>query len=50
MRLVNHCEDGFWNRREGRVRAIPISGTPRKTGVMNWSKKLSAMVSFRVLF
>lgn len=34
----------------GRVRARPIRGIPRKRGLINWSKKLSIMVSFRSLF
>lgn len=29
---------------------MAINGMPRKMGLINWSKKLSAMVSFRILF
>lgn len=49
-RLFNHRSVGVGKRIQGRVRARAIRGMPMKTGDINWSKKLSAMVSFRVLF
>ncbi len=50
IRLFSHRGDGVGNRIQGRVRARAIKGMPRNTGLINWSKKLSVMVSFRGLF
>lgn len=49
-RLFSHREVGVGNRSHGRRRAKAIRGMPRYVGVINWSKKLSVMVRFRVLF
>ena len=48
-RLFSHRVEGVGKRIQGRLRARAIRGIPRKTGVANWSKKLSVMVSFRQL-
>lgn len=42
-------EEGAGKRTQGKVRARAIRGIPRYTGLINWSKKLSVMVSFRGL-
>ena len=47
-RLFNQRVVGVGNRIHGSVRASAIKGMPRNTGLINWSKKLSVMVSFRV--
>jgi len=47
-RLFNHRVVGVGKRIQGRVKAKAIKGMPRNTGLINWSKKLSVMVSFRV--
>lgn len=49
IRLFSHRVVGVGKSSQGRVRAKAIKGMPRHTGLMNWSKKLSVMVSFRVL-
>lgn len=49
-RLFNHRDVGVGKRIHGRVNARAIRGMPRKTGLINWSKKLSVMVSFKSLF
>lgn len=41
---------GVGKRIHGRRRARAIRGIPRKKGLINWSKKLNVMVSFRILF
>lgn len=48
-RLFNHRVVGVGRSNQGRVSANAIRGMPKNTGLINWSKKLSAMVSFRVL-
>ena len=47
-RLFNHRVVGAGKRSQGKVRANPIKGTPRNTGLINWSKKLNVMVSFKI--
>jgi hypothetical protein len=47
-RLFSHRAEGAGKRIHGRVNATAISGIPRYVGLINWSKKLSVMVSFRV--
>lgn len=47
-RLFSQRVVGVGNKTQGRVRARAIKGMPRNTGLINWSKKLSVMVSFRV--
>lgn len=37
-------------RTQGNAIAMAIRGIPRYVGLINWSKKLSVMVRFRVLF
>ena len=37
-------------RIQGRVRATAIRGIPRSVGLINWSKRLSVMFSFKALF
>lgn len=49
-RLLSHRVVGLGKRAHGRVSAKAIRGMPRKTGLMNWSKKLSVMVSFKSQF
>lgn len=49
-RLVRHRAVGVGKRIHGRRRARAIRGIPKKKGLINWSKKLSIMVSFRILF
>ena len=40
---------GAGKKIQGRVRATASSGTPRYVGDINWSKRLTVMVSFRFL-
>ena len=47
-RLFSHRAEGVGKRIHGRVSATAMSGMPRYVGLINWSKKLSVMVSFRV--
>lgn len=47
-RLFSHRAEGVGKRIHGRVNATAISGIPKYVGLINWSKKLSVMVSFRV--
>lgn len=47
-RLSSQRPEGVGKRIHGKVRARMIRGIPMKTGLKNWSKKLSVMVSFRV--
>lgn len=49
-RLLIHRDGGVGKSSHGSAIAIAISGTPRKDGLANWSKKLTIMVSLRVLF
>lgn len=49
-RLFNHRCVGVGYRSQGSVNARAIRGIPIYVGLMNWSKKFSAMVSFRGLF
>lgn len=49
-RLVIQRVVGVGNKSQGSRRARATKGIPRRTGLMNWSKKLSVMVSFRILF
>ena len=48
-RLFNHRVEGVGNKIHGRRRARAIRGIPRKVGLINWSKKLSAMVSLMLV-
>lgn len=41
---------GVGNKVHGSAIAIAISGTPKKEGLANWSKKLAIMVSLKVQF
>ena len=47
-RLLSHRVVGVGNRSQGKVKARAIKGMPKYTGLINWSKKLSVMVSFKV--
>lgn len=49
-RLFSHREEGVGKRSQGNKRARAINGMPRYVGLINWSKKLRIMVSFRALF
>lgn len=49
-RLFIQRDVGVGNKSQGSRRARAIKGIPRRTGLINWSKKLSVMVSFRILF
>ncbi len=46
-RLLSHLLDGSGNKSKGTSIAIAISGIPKITGLINWSKKLRFMVSFK---
>lgn len=48
--MLSHRGVGLGKRTQGSVSARAIRGTPRCVGLANWSKKLSAMVSLRILF
>lgn len=48
-RLFSHRVEGVGRRSHGRDRARAIRGMPNSIGLINWSKKLSVMVSFRAL-
>lgn len=48
-RLFSHRPEGAGNNNQGRLRARIIRGTPRSMGLINWSKKLRIMVSFRLV-
>lgn len=45
--MLSHRVVGAGKRSQGSVRARAIKGMPRYTGLINWSKKLSIMVSFK---
>lgn len=49
-RLFSQRVVGFGTKIQGRVRASAIRGMPNSLGLINWSKKLNVMVSFRSLF
>lgn len=49
-RLFSHRVVGLGKSAHGSVNARAIRGIPRKTGLINWSKKLSVMVRFRSQF
>lgn len=49
-RLLSHRFDGEGYKIQGKVSATAIRGMPKYVGLINWSKKFSAMVSFRVQF
>uniref|UniRef100_A0A8B9RV89 Uncharacterized protein n=1 Tax=Accipiter nisus TaxID=211598 RepID=A0A8B9RV89_9AVES len=47
-RLVIHRVVGKGRRRVGNIIASIMRGMPRSCGLINWSKKLRFMVSFRI--
>lgn len=49
-RLLNHREAGVGRRIQGRSMASAIRGIPIRNGLENWSKKLTIMVRFRIVF
>lgn len=49
-RLLSHRVVGAGYIIQGRVIARAIRGTPRSEGLINWSKRLTVMVRFRILF
>lgn len=48
-RLSNQRADGVGRRTQGRVNARAIRGMPINAGLINWSKRFSAMVNFKGL-
>lgn len=49
-RLLSHRVVGAGYITQGRVMARAINGTPSSVGLINWSKRLTVMVRFRILF
>ena len=49
-RQLSHRTVGLGKRTQGSANAKAARGMPRKTGLINWSKKLSAMVRIRFQF
>lgn len=49
-RLFIHREEGVGNMIQGIIMAKAINGTPKNIGLVNWSKKLNVIVSFKRLF
>lgn len=49
-RLFIQREEGVGNMIQGIKIAKAINGIPKNTGLINWSKKLNVIVSFKGLF
>lgn len=49
-RQLSHRTVGLGKSAQGKASARAIRGMPRKTGLINWSKKLSVMVKIRFQF